>query len=131
MREPMRRDEWCRRLFASIDAKDVREFLGFLTPDARFRYGSAPALEGEAAIAQALTQFFAGVASLSHRVHELWETPGHIICRGEVTYRRPAGRSVRIPFCNVLTTRGEKIAVYDIYLDPTPLTAHGQAAADA
>ena len=122
-REPMSREEWCRKLFESIDAKRAREFASFLTPDARFRYGSAPAVEGQAAITAAVEQFFASVASLSHRVRELWEVPGHIVCRGEVRYQRLDGRSVLIPFCDVLTMRGEKVAAYDIYLDPTPLAA--------
>lgn len=119
----MNREQWCRRLFESIDAKRSRDFASFLTPDACFRYGSAPAVQGEAAIVHAVEQFFASVASLSHRVQELWETPEHIVCRGEVRYQRHDGKSVLMPFCNVLTMRGEKIAGYDIYLDPTPLAA--------
>jgi ketosteroid isomerase-like protein len=119
----MNRQQWCQRLFQSIDGKRTGEFLGFLTPDARFRFGSAPAVQGEAAIAAAVDRFFASVASLSHRVLDLWETPGHLICRGEVHYQRLDGRSVQVPFCDVLALHGEKITRYEIYLDPTPLAA--------
>lgn len=119
----MSREEWCGKLFESIDAKCARQFVSFLTPDARFRYGSAPVVQGEAAITAALEQFFASVRSLSHRVLELWELPGHLVCRGEVSYQRLDGSCVRLPFCNVFTMRGEKIAGYDIYIDPTPLVS--------
>lgn len=118
----MNTEQWCRKLFASIDGKRIWEFLEFLTPDARFRFGSAPPAEGQQAVVQALEQFFARVPALSHRVFDLWETPGHLICRGEVSYELRDGESVRIPFCNVFTMRAEKVACYDIYLDPTPLT---------
>ena len=119
----MSREQWCQRLFESIDAKRTEEFMSFLTPDACFRYGSAPPAHGSKAITQAVEHFFASVGSLSHRVLDLWETPGHLICRGEVRYQRLDGRRVQIPFCNVLTMRGDQIACYDIYLDATPLTA--------
>ena len=117
----MNRQQWCQQLFESIDGKRTREFVSFLTPDARFRFGSAPAAEGQTAIAQAVDRFIAGVASLSHRVLDLWEMPGHVICRGEVRYQRLDGTSVQVPFCDVLALRGDKIAHYEIYLDPTPL----------
>jgi ketosteroid isomerase-like protein len=117
----MDRQQWCQRLFESIDAKRTREFVSYLTPDARFRFGSAPAVQGETAIIQAVDRFFASVASLSHRVLDLWEMPGHVICRGEVRYQRLDGTSVQVPFCDVLVLRGDKIAHYEIYLDPTPL----------
>jgi len=119
----MNREQWCTRLFQSIDGKRSGDFLSFLTPDASFRYGSAPAVEGKAAILPVLEAFFASVASLSHRVLDLWEVPGHIVCRGVVRYARHDGKSVSMPFCNVLGLRGDKIARYDIYLDPTPLAA--------
>lgn len=120
---PASREMWCRRLFEAIDARRSREFAGFLTPDARFRFGNAPPVEGAAAIVQSVEHFFASVASVSHRVLELWETRGHLICRGEVRYLRLDGRSVEAPFCNIFTMRGEKISSYEIYLDPTPLSA--------
>ncbi len=120
---PANRQIWVRRLFEAIDAKRSREFADFLTADARFRFGSAPPVQGAAAIVETVEQFFASVASVSHRVLELWETPGHLICRGEVRYLRLDGRCVEVPFCNIFTMRGERIASYEIYLDPTPLSA--------
>lgn len=114
---------WCRALFDSIDTKDSRAFTSFLTSDAQFRYGSAAPVTGIAAIVEALDAFFASVASLSHRIVDIWDVSEHLICRGEVCYTRLDGSSVTAPFCNVLAIRDDKICQYDIYLDPTPLHA--------
>jgi ketosteroid isomerase-like protein len=120
----MSRDQWCGALFAAIDAGSTRDFLGFLTPDAVFRYGSAPPVSGEAAIGQAIDAFFRSIGSLSHRLLDIWsQAPDLLICRGEVTYVRQDGRSVLLPFCNILQLRGERICRYEIYLDPMPLLA--------
>ncbi len=115
--------QWCAALFGTIDSRDSNGFAAYLTPDAQFRYGSAPAATGTAAIVHALDGFFPGIAALSHRITDLWEVPGHLICRGEVAYTRLDGKTVTAPFCNVFTMRGEKVSHYEIYLDPTPLTA--------
>lgn len=117
------RTHWCTALFATIDAKDSRGFIAYLSDDAQFRYGSARPVTGTEAILAALDGFFSSVTALSHRVSDLWEVPGHLICRGEVRYERPDGTVVTVPFCNVFTMCAEKIARYEIYLDPTPLVA--------
>jgi ketosteroid isomerase-like protein len=119
----MSRNDWCQMIFARIDAKDTPGFLEYLAPDAQFRFGSTPAVNGHADIGAAVEGFFASLDSLTHRVLEVWETGGWVICRGEVTYVRRDARTVRVPFCDLLQMRGRKIARYEIYLDPTPLTA--------
>ena len=58
-------------LFASIDAMDTERFLGFLTRDATFRFGSAEPVQGHAAIATAVGGFFASVAALRHDVRRV------------------------------------------------------------
>lgn len=112
-----------RRLFDTIDDKQTQPFLQFLTDDAVFRYGSNPPAVGRAAIATVVDQVFASIRSCSHRLLEVWEPPGAAIVRGEVTYVRLDGRSVVLPFCNVLELRDGKIARYEIYIDPAPLAA--------
>jgi ketosteroid isomerase-like protein len=119
----MNRNQWCQALFARIDAKDTRGFLEYLAPNALFRFGSAPAVAGHGAIADAVDGFFASILSLAHRVTDVWETDGWIVCRGEVLYRRRDDRTVVVPFCDLFLMHGEKIARYEVYLDPTPLAA--------
>ncbi len=115
--------DWLPDLFAAIDAKDVRGFLGFLTADASFRFGSAPAAEGIDAITAALDAFFGSIEGLSHRVDGVWAGPGTIACEGEVTYTRLDGRQVTVPFADVFDMDGDKIRAYKIYIDIAPLYA--------
>jgi hypothetical protein len=117
----MSRQEWWRALFACIDAKQTRQFLTYLSPDALFRYGSAPPAIGHAAIGGVVDLFFESMGSSSHSIGRTWEEPGCAICQGEVTYVLTDGSQVTLPFCNVLSLAGEKISRYEIYIDPTPL----------
>lgn len=118
----LRREEWVAALFSTIDAKSTRDFLEFLAPDAVFRFGSAPPAEGRVAIGAAVDGFFASIRSLTHRVLDVWSQSDTLISRGEVTYMRLDGRTVVVPFCDVFEMRGEQIARYEIYIDPTPLS---------
>lgn len=117
------RRQWCNALFATIDSMNSRGFVAYLTPDAQFRFGSAPPVVGSTAIIQALDAFFSSVTALSHRIFDVWAFPAHIICRGEVRYTRLDGDIVTAPFCNVLTMYDGRVSHYDIYVDPTPLSA--------
>ena len=53
-------------LFAAIDAKDAASFVSYLTEDAVFRFGSAPAVQGREAIREAVDGFFAPIAGCRH-----------------------------------------------------------------
>ena len=114
-------EKWWGELFACVDAKDTLRFLGYLHPDALFRYGSAPPAIGHAAIGSAVGGFFASIRSSTHRVGRCWHEHGSAICQGDVRYARDDGSEVTLPFCNILSVSGEKIARYEIYIDPTPL----------
>ena len=86
-------------MFAAIDRKDSTVFVGYLTDDAVFRFGSAPAVRGRDAIREAVDGFF----------------------EGEVTYTRLDGTSVTLPFADVFEYEGDQIAEYKIYIDIAPL----------
>lgn len=116
-------EAWTARLVRAIDAKDVEAFLELLTPEASFVFGNFPASTGTAAIRATLTTFFAGVRSLEHAVEGAWAVPGHRVVRGRVRYVRLDGRTVEVPFCNVLGMSGARVADYRIYIDPSPLLA--------
>ena len=114
---------WATELFAAVDSKDVARFMAFLEPDAQFRFGSNPAAVGTDAIRAAVEGFFAAIKALSHQVDHVWAHPGHVICEGIVTYTHHDGRSVSMPFCNVLGMRDARVKDYLVYIDPAPLFA--------
>ena len=110
-------------LFAAIDAKDTKAFLGFLTEDALFRFGSAPAVQGREAIHAAVEGFFGTIAGSAHVVGKSIRDGATLVCEGEVTYRRHNGTEITLPFTDVLEYDGHLIADYKIYMDINPLYA--------
>lgn len=114
--------DWLDNLFAAIDNKDAGGFAAFLTDDASFRYGSAPAVVGKAEVQRTVSDFFSYIQALSHRIVQVWREPGAVICEGEVTYVRQDGSRLAVPFINVLRTRGSLVSDYRIYVDASALS---------
>ena len=111
------------KLFVSIDAMDTEGFLGFVAPDAEFRFGSAPAVRGHDGIGAAVGGFFASIAALSHDLQRIVAQGDTVVCEGEVTYTRHDGSTITLPFCNVFETNDGLITLYRIYIDAAPLYA--------
>jgi len=110
-------------LFAAIDANDAEAFVAFLTDDAVFRFGSAPAVSGRAAIKAAVADFFGTIDGCSHNVTNVLSKGSTLVCEGEVTYRRHDGSEITLPFTDVFEYDGHLIAQYKIYMDIGPLYA--------
>ena len=110
-------------LFAAIDANDAAAFVGYLTDDAVFRFGSAPAVKGRAAIQEAVGGFFETIAGCSHTVTNKLGQGTTLVCEGEVSYRRHNGTEITLPFTDVFEYDGDLIGQYKIYMDISPLYA--------
>ncbi len=110
-------------LFAAIDAKDTERFLGYLTESARFRFGSAPAVEGRAAIKEAVQAFFDSIAGLEHLLIASASGGSTLFVEGDVTYTRHDGSRITLPFADVFELQDGRIADYKIYMDIGPLYA--------
>ena len=111
-------------LFAAIDDKDVDGFVKFLTTDARFRFGSAPAAQGTEAIRAAVGGFFETIKGLRHEVSRSMAGDGVLVCEGQVTYTRTDDSEIALPFVDVFEMSGDGlIADYKIYMDIGPLYA--------
>jgi len=110
-------------IFAAIDAKDGAAFVAYLTEDAIFRFGSAPPVQGRAAIEEAVSGFFGTIAGCCHRIDKTLRQDDTLVCEGVVTYRRHDGSEIAIPFTDVFEYEGGLIAHYKIYIDVGPLYA--------
>jgi len=110
-------------IFAAIDSKDTQAFVGFLTDDAVFRFGSAPAVRGREAIFAAVDGFFGTIAGCSHDVRKTLASGPTLVCEGEVTYRRQNDTEITLPFTDIFEYEGDLISQYKIYIDIGPLYA--------
>jgi len=110
-------------LFASIDAKDTEEFLGYLTKDAVFRFGSAAAVGGHDAIRAGVDGFFTTIKGSSHALNNVLSHGNTLVCEGEVSYCRHDDSEITLPFTNVFELDGPLISHYKIYIDIAPLYA--------
>jgi ketosteroid isomerase-like protein len=108
-------------VFAAIDRQDTAAFVGFLTDDAVFRFGSAPPVQGRDAIAAAVGGFFDTIADLAHRIDNSVVQGSSQFIEGEVTYTRRDGSQITLPFADVFEYEGDLIAHYKIYMDISPL----------
>ena len=114
---------WVRQLFHSIDARDASAFAAYLAEDGTFRYGSQPAVVGNAAVREHVAAFFSGLNGLSHELTGFWWGAARDTCfvQGEVTYHLPNATQVTLPFLNLFHMRDMAIVDYLVYTDPTPL----------
>ena len=110
-------------MFAAIDALDGDAFVAYLTENAEFRFGSAPAVQGRTAIKSAVGGFFGTIAGCSHTIDRTFADGDALVCEGEVTYRRHDGSEVTLPFTDVFDYEDGLIASYRIYIDVAPLYA--------
>ena len=108
-------------LFTAIDSKDADAFVGFLTSDASFRFGSAPAAQGTEAIQAAVDGFFGTIKGLEHTVSKAFASGTTLFCEGDVTYTRHDDSKVTLPFADVFEMSDDRIADYKIYMDIAPL----------
>lgn len=100
---------------------DFEAFFGHFADDCRFSWGNAETVTGLTAIQEAVGSTLAGVASLSHAIHETWSDGDSAVLRMDVTYELENGATVTTPAITIMRFRDTKIVEYLIYQDPTPL----------
>lgn len=117
----MKRKDWVRQLFQSIDNQDTTAFLAFLADDVLFRFGNADPVSGKAAVGEAVTGFFGSVKGMRHDLLQVWDVEGVVICHGTVTYTRHDTTVLTVPFATILKLDADLIQEYLIYADVSEL----------
>lgn len=117
----MGRQEWVKGLLKSIDDMDAEKFCGFLTENARFKFGNADAVMGREKIKEAVAGFFSTIDGMQHTVSDIVESGQSLVCRGDVTYTKKDGSEVSVPFVNFFKMDGDLVSDYQIYIDVSPL----------
>jgi ketosteroid isomerase-like protein len=119
----MLNDSTIKDLFNSIDQMDATRFAAFLTEDGTFTYGTMMSVTGTEAVEEAVGAFFGSLSSLSHENVRSWNgNDGEtMFVGGDVSYVLANSKTVEIPFMNKFVVRDGKIALYQVYTDPTSM----------
>jgi hypothetical protein len=113
---------WMVEAFQIIDQMDARSFARLITPNGRMRFGNGPFMEGREAIEKGVDQFFGSLRGISHRLERAWVLPDAHALQGRVTYTRPDGKSVDIPFTDVFVMAEDGLVKeWLVYSDMAPL----------
>lgn len=109
------------KLYKYIDSHNSLGIIEFLTDDAEFLFANMPPAKGKENILAFLENFFKSIKGISHAVEKRFETDGHLISSGHVTYTRHNGTNLSVKFCNIFKMRGQLIEHYDIFIDASTL----------
>ena len=82
---------------------------------------------GKDAITAWVGRYLGGVAGMRHNILEEFYNEDTAALRVEVTYTMTSGESFSRPAVTRARIRGDKVAEYLIYLDPSPVTGTPQA----
>lgn len=113
-------------IFAADQAMDADRFVSVLTDKATMRIGGGSVIEGRDCIRLVVVELFSGFASISHALVQAYDHPQRLIYEAEVTYGLKDGRSLVLPYVNVLRFADDLIDDYRIYIDLSLL--HGPGA---
>lgn len=110
-----------RDIYDRADSMDAWGFADFFSPTGTMRFGNADALTGPQEIGESLTQFFGSIATMSHTLVSIWESPDRAIFEAVVTYGRHDGLQVDVPAVTAYRFDGDAVASCQVYCDLTPV----------
>lgn len=121
--DPKRRALWEKSLIADA-ALDADALAELFHPEAgSFRIGSLPPVEGREPVREFFKQFFAmGMfTTMKHEMIEVHDLPDVLVYEARVTYTRPNGSTLSVPYVNKIRYRDGLFASYRVFIDRTAL----------
>lgn len=113
--------EFAAEVFRSVDLKDVKQFVAYLSDDAAFVFGNSELVSGRTAIFRYVEGFLATVQEVRHDLFDVWQIDDAIIIRLSVTYTRHDKVKLSYPCVTVWRMKNDRIADYRIYVDNSGL----------
>lgn len=111
-----------RSLIKAVDGADLDTISALTAGDVHFRFGNADPTGTQSELLMAAQSFRAAIADLRHTIHDMWEVnDGTVVAIMDVYYRRPDGRELNLPCCNVFRIRDGLVHDYRIYMDVNPV----------
>jgi alkylhydroperoxidase/carboxymuconolactone decarboxylase family protein YurZ/catechol 2,3-dioxygenase-like lactoylglutathione lyase family enzyme/ketosteroid isomerase-like protein len=118
---PGTKSDIVRRMFEAGESMNVENFVKFYTADAHYQFSNFPVAYGPEGIKESSVGFLQTVAKVYHHITNIWEQGDTVICEMEVTYIRHDGKVFRLPCCDTIVFKGDKVQELRIYMDISPV----------
>lgn len=115
------KSEIVRQMFLAGESMNVENFVKFYTEDAHYQFSNYPVAYGPQGIRDTSVGFLNTVAKVYHHITKMWEQGDTVICEMEVTYIRHDGKVFRLPCCDTIVFRGDKVQELRIFMDISPV----------
>ncbi len=115
------KSEIVRQMFIAGESMNVENFVKFYTEDAHYQFSNFPVAYGPQGIIDSSQGFLQTVAKVHHHITKMWEEGDTVICEMEVTYVRYDGKVFRLPCCDTVVFKGDKVQELRIYMDISPV----------
>ena len=118
---PGTKSEIVRQMFLAGESMNVDNFVKFYTDDCLYQFSNFPVAYGHQGIKDSSVDFLKKVAKVNHHIKNIWEEGDTVICEMEVTYIRYDGKVFRLPCCDTIIFKGDKVQELRIYMDISPV----------
>jgi ketosteroid isomerase-like protein len=113
-----------RTLIRAVDVADQNTIAALTAADVHFRFGNADPTNTRSELLAAAQSFRDAIADMHHTILDLWEVgDGVVVTLMDVRYRRPDGRELTLPCCNIFRVHNGLVDDYRIYMDVNPVLA--------
>jgi ketosteroid isomerase-like protein len=115
--------QWLFDYYDAADALDLGRLLQLHSDDCALSFGSFPALRGQAALREMLSQFWRRLKQMSHQVTGAWSLNDDRVGVVEaiVTYRRTDDSSLSVRSCSTLRRVDGKVVDMRVHADMSGL----------
>ncbi len=120
----MNHKQWAKEFFAVVDSRQPEKIATYMTDDVRLQMANMEPSVGVDALKAAFQAAANRFKSINHKIQGVWagqwESGDVVSVEAIVSYELPSGKVVELPCTSTLRLKGEKIADYRIFIDPSP-----------
>jgi hypothetical protein len=121
------REQWAEEFFSVVDSRQPEKIAAYMTSNVRLQMANMEPSVGVEPLKAAFQAAADRFRSISHEIQGIWggkwEQGDVVSVEAVVRYELPSGRVVELPCTSTLRLRGDKIADYRIFIEPSPAFA--------
>jgi ketosteroid isomerase-like protein len=129
------REQWVKEFFAVVDSRQPEKIAAYMTSNVRLQMANMEPSVGVEPLKAAFQAAADRFRPISHEIQGIWggmwEQGDVVRVEAVVRYELRSGTVVELPCTSPLRLRGDKIADYRIFIEPSPAFADRWLAAAA